>query len=278
MLLIGPRLQSALATWVQRRTGVTAIWTGTDVQGYPEYVALTPSTATLVSNYTWGAIDTTAAMRFLFAPDLGATVAYDLLIGGSPLRAVVQAGDDAEAAQARVAEGWAAGLWALDGWTLAPLGGGVWQVTPPPWPLVGIMPAVLPGYGWSIVGSDPAGQRDVTLTTSLLAVRVVAWCPVRSWLAGQARITTLISAIRSDSENADRGADLGLAWGTRPDLSEPSLGTLDGQTDLANMVDAAACELSVYAHSLTTTEGAGLAGYSLTVAPLPGTPVTVETL
>ena len=272
MLLLGARLQTALATWASRNSGdLPALWTGEDARGYATgYIALAPTVSNVVTNHTWAAVACASSVRLLFAPDPATTLTYTAYIGQTPLPVSVDAGDDAPAAQARVAEAWAAGLWRLDGWTLTDIGGGVWEISPPA--TVGVMPAVALGYGWTLDSSVSLGTRDVSLVTTAVGVRLVYWMPVRSRLLAAAHAARLMSLVRSDSDNADRGAELGLSWAARPALAEP-LPTLEVQPDLGGLVDAAAIELTLYARTLSVAGGEGLAGGSLQIATLPAVPL-----
>lgn len=271
MLLLGTRLQTALATWASRNSGdLPALWTGEDARGYTDgYIGLSPTTSTIVGSHTWSAVPCVSSVRLRFAPEPATTLTYTVRIGQTPLPVAVDAGDDAAAAQARVAEAWAAGLWALDGWTLVDLGAGLWEIVPPA--TVGIMPAVTLGYGWTLDSVASVGPRDVALVTTAVGVRLVFWMPVRSRLLAAAHAARLMNLIRADTDNADRGAELGLTWAARPALTEP-LPTLEAQPDLGGLVDAAAIELTLYAHTLCVIRGEALGGGKLQLATVPPVP------
>lgn len=268
MLLLGERLQAALGTWLARVTGLSVDWTGEERRApAPPYIGLTAGIASgeLVQVYECQPLVT--ALTVSFAPAEAAAGEYSLTVGATPITVRVQAEDDAPAAQARFSEAWASGLWPVDGWSLEALGAGLWRLEPPE--ALGTLPPVVAGWGFDLVSQViTEGRFDLTHTVTNLTVRAVFWAPLRSRLAGLRAAQRVSTLIRSGSAAEDRGADLGLSWGNRPAVIEPQL-TLDGQPDPGGMVDAAALDLVVHAHTLTRREVGTLAGTRLTVTVLP---------
>jgi hypothetical protein len=269
VLLLGNRFEIALATWASRVSGIeNALWREEDAQGHDTYIALSSGQAEVATAETVQSAQTALSAVVGFAPELGTDLRYELAIGLTPLRVDVQAADDAAAAQARVSEAWTAGLWPEDGWTLEAQGGGLWKLTPPP--ALGLMPGLALGYGWTLESEELAPSlADVTHITHALTVTMVVRCPVRSRDLAVALAARLQAAIRSGSDLADRGAELGLTWGSRPTVSTPQF-TLDAQGDIGGIIDAAVLDVVVYAHTVLTVGTPVLGAASLQIVPVPG--------
>lgn len=267
MLLIGERLQGAVGTWLARVSGLSVDWTGEERRAPAlPYIGLSMGVTVSTLTQTAEATPLVSALTMEFAPD--GPGEYGLLIGATPLTVIVQPEDDAPAAQARVPEAWAAGLWGLDGWGLSDDGGGLWTLTPPE--ALGALPQVQAGLGWDLVSQVISSDLyDLTHTVSAVGVRCVFWAPVRSRGAALRAAQAVCTAVRSDLPTEDRGAELGLVWGNRPTVAEPQL-TWDAQTDAGGLVDAATVDLVVYAHTLRRVMSAGgLSGTRLTVTVRP---------
>jgi hypothetical protein len=272
VLLLGSRLQTGLATWASRNSAdMPAYWVGEDFRAPASgYISLAETGSQIVSNSTTEGVECASARRATFAPVLGQSFDYTLFLGKTPIVVRVDAADDAAAAQARVPEAWAVGQWAQDGWTLSDFGGGEWQISAPA--VLGIVPTLTPGTGWTLGTVDSVGARDVTIITTLCAIQIVYWLPARSRLLGHARAANLQALVRSQSGNTDRGAELGLSFGARPSLGEP-VALLPAQADLGGLVDAETIDLAVYAHTVTSVGSAGLGGGILQVQTVPSIPL-----
>lgn len=275
MLLLGKRFEIALATWASRVAGIdNALWREEDAQGFSTYVALSSAQAQVHGCETAQAVQTSLSATVAFAPVLGTARRYELGIGLTPLQVDVQATDGAPEAQARVSEAWAAALWPEDGWNLEelePLGGGLWKITPPA--TMGLMPALALGYGWTLDNEElNPSLSDVTHITHALTITLVVRCPVQSRDLAIAQAARLQTAIRSGSDLADRGAELGLTWGSRPVVVTPQF-TLEAQGDIGGIIDAAMLDVVVYAHTVIKVDGPALAAASVQIVPLPGPPV-----